>query len=66
MSEVITTLDRLIKFELLPKESEIVSRSNDGILTNGHLLEAGNLKLHIDSLLQRAYSLESQIKTALT
>jgi len=66
LSEIITELDKLIKFGLLPKESEIVDRSNNGTLTNDHLLEAGNLKLHIDSLLQRAYSLESRIKTALT
>jgi hypothetical protein len=66
LSEVIKLLDNLIKFELLPRESEIVGRSNNGTLTNGYILEAGQLKLKIDSLLQRAYSLMAQIKTSLT
>ncbi len=66
LSKVITELDKLVKFELLPKESELVSRSNNGTLSNAHMLEAGHLKLHLDSLLQKAYSLEAQIKTALT
>lgn len=66
LSDVIATLDAVIKFELLPKENEIVDRSNRGTLTKDHLLEIGSLKLHIDLLLQQAFSLEAQIKTALT
>jgi len=65
LGTVITELDKLIKFELLPRESELVGRSNNGTLTNAYMLEAGHLKVHIDSLLQKAYSIEAQIKTAL-
>ena len=66
LSQVILTLDKLIKFELLPRESEIIGRSNAGVLTEKFLIETGEKKLQIDSLLQKAYSLLSQIKTSLT
>ena len=66
LTEVILTLDRVIKFEILPKESEIVDRSNRGALSTNFVRDAGQLKLQVDSLLQRAYSLEAQIKTSLT
>jgi hypothetical protein len=66
LNDVIAELDFLIKFELLPKESETVGRSNNGTLTPLYITEAVQLKQHIDLLLQRAYSLEAQIKTALT
>jgi hypothetical protein len=66
LSEVIIALDKLAKLELLPKENELVFRSNEHTLTNHHLREAGNLKLTIDALLQTAYKLVSQIKTVLT
>jgi len=61
---VITQIDQLIKMELLPRESELVGRSNNGTLTETYMLEALHLKAHIDSLLQKAYSIEAQIKTA--
>ena len=66
LSKVITELNNLIRYELLPKENELVTRSNNGTLANAHMLEAGHLKLHLDSLLQKAYSLEARIKTVLT
>ncbi len=66
LSETIRQIDNLIKFQLLPRESEIVGRSNNGTLTEAFMIEAGQLKLYIDSLLQRAYSLIAQIKAILT
>jgi len=66
LSQVISTLDKLLKYELLPRESEIIGRLNAGVLTENYLLETGQIKLQIDSLLQKAYSLLSQIKTSLT
>jgi len=66
LSDVIRSLDRLIKFELLPRESDIVDRSNNGTLTIDIMLDAGRIKLQIDALLQGAHSLVAQIKTALT
>ena len=66
LSDVIITLDRVIKNDVLQKESEIVFRSTNGTLSNSYLHEAGHLKLQVDSLLQKAYSLEAQIKTIFT
>jgi hypothetical protein len=66
LSETVRLIDNLIKFQLLPRESEIVGHSNKGTLTEEYMLEAGQLKLYIDSLLQKAYSLIAQIKTILT
>jgi len=51
---------------LLPRESDIVDRSNNGTLTIDIMLDAGRIKLQIDALLQGAHSLVAQIKTALT
>lgn len=66
LNETIKLIDQLVKFQLLPRESEIVGRSNNGTLTEEFMLEAGQLKMYIDSLLQKAYSLIAQIKTTLT
>jgi hypothetical protein len=66
LGDVIRSLDSLIKFELLPRESNVVDRSNNGTLTNEYMLEVVRLKVQLDALLQKAYSLAAQIKTSLT
>ena len=66
LKQVIMELDQLIKFELLPRESEIVGRYKAGSLSEKYMLETGKVKLHIDSLLQQAYSLVARIKSKLT
>lgn len=66
LSEIVKLIDNLVKFELLPRESDIVDRSNNGTLTNDYMFDAGRLKLQLDSLLQKAYSLAARIKTSLT
>ena len=66
LSETIRQIDNLIKFELLPRESDLVDRSNNKTLTKGNMLEAGSLKLQLDTLLQKAHSIVAQIKTSLT
>lgn len=66
LSETIKQIDTLIKFELLPRESDLINRSNNRTLTKGNMLEAGSLKQQLDSLLQKAHLLIAQIKTSLT
>ena len=66
LSEVVGLIDKLVKFEVLPREMDIVGRSKNRTLTDDHMFDAGRLKLQLDSLLQRAYSLVAQIKTSLT
>lgn len=66
LGQVIVTLDKLLKFELLPRESEIIGRANAGTLTDKYMVESAQTKMQIDSLLQKAYSLVAQIKTSMT
>jgi hypothetical protein len=65
LGEIIQQIDKLIKFELLPRENDLIERSNNSTLTKGNMLEAGSLKLQLDSLLQKSHSLIAQIKTSL-
>ena len=65
ISETIRQIDNLIKFELLPRENSLIERSNNRTITKGDMLEAGSLKLQLDSLLQKAHSLVAKIKTSL-
>ena len=65
LGDVISALDTLVKFQLLPRESDIVERSKRGALTEDVILEAGSLKLYLDSLLQKAHSLVAKIRTML-
>jgi len=66
LSAALTALDSLIKFQLLPRESELVDRSNKQTLTEKFLLECGGVKLQGYALLQKSYSLIAQIRTALS
>ncbi len=66
LGEAILSIDGLIKFQLLPMESNIVDLSSKRKLTNEHMLNAAKLKVELDSLLQLAYSLVAQIKASLT
>jgi hypothetical protein len=66
LSAALKGLDTLIKFQLLPRESELVDRSNKGTLTQDFLLECGTVKLQGDALLQKSYSLIAQIRTTLS
>ena len=66
LAESIKQLDYLIKFELLPRENEIVERSNNFILTESYILDALKMKMQVDLLLQKTYSLVARLKTALT
>lgn len=66
--ELATTLkaiDKLIKFQILPRESEVVERANRRILTQEFMLECGAIKLEADDLLQKSYSLIAQIRNSL-
>ena len=66
LEKIIRNLDQAIKFHLLPLENEIVSRANANTLTEEFMLQSLNLKLKIDSDLQRAYKLISELKTSFT
>ncbi len=67
--ELATTLkglDALIKFQLLPRESELVDRSNKRTLKEDFMMECGVIKLQSDALLQKSYSLIAQIRNSLS
>lgn len=66
LSSNILLLDNLVKRELLPAEMEILDRSARGTLNRDFVIEVGELKLQIDSLLRNSYSLIAQLKTAFT
>ena len=65
--ELATTLkglDTIIKFQLLPREIELVDRSNKRSLTQDFMMECGTIKLQADALLQKSYSLIAQIRSS--
>jgi len=66
LEKTIKNLDQAIKYHLLPLENEIVSRANASTLTKEFMVQALHLKLQIDSDLQKAYKLISNLKTSFT
>ena len=66
MAELIRDLDRQVKYELLPLNGEILDRSATKLLTEDFVLRIGNLKMDIDSRVQKAYELVALINTRLT
>ncbi len=66
LANTLKGLDTLIKFQLLPRESELVERSNKRTLTQDFMLECGTIKLQADALLQKSYSLIAQIRNSLS
>jgi hypothetical protein len=65
LTETIRLIDGMIKTRLLPMENEILERSEVGILTSEFMTQIGQVTLGFDSLIQKAHSLISKIKTAL-
>ena len=49
LAEVVSRLDQAIKFQLLPLENEILSRSNSNTLTEELMVKAGSFVLQINS-----------------
>lgn len=66
MSDTIITLDGFIKYQLLPLDNEILTRGHAENISPDFLQRIGSTKLQGDTLIQSAYSLIAQIKTALT
>ncbi len=67
LSTTIQEIDKLVRYQLLPCDNEILERSQGGKeLSLDFRKQVVPLKLQLDSLIQTAYSLISQIKTALT
>ncbi len=65
LSETITLIDAVIKTRLLPMDLEINERAKVNALTQEFMLEFGQVKLGLDSLVQKAHSLIAKIKTSL-
>jgi hypothetical protein len=65
LTETIKLLDGIIKTRLLPMENEIHERSREGILTPEFITQVGQMKLEIDSLVQKTHSLNFKIKKSL-
>jgi hypothetical protein len=66
LTDTILALDNLIKYRLLPLDSEILDRARAENLTPDFVQHVLNTKLKVDALLQNSYSFIAQIKTALT
>ena len=65
LSETINLIDAIIKTRLLPMDTEITERAKVKALTQEFMLEFGQVKLGLDSLVQKAHSLIAKIKTSL-
>ena len=65
LTETIRLIDGIIKTRLLPMDNEILERSNVGMLTPEFMTQVGQVKLGLDSLVQKAHSHISKIKTSL-
>jgi len=66
LAVLIRDLDQQVRYQLLPLNGEILDRSAARRLTQEFVLQIGNLKLDIDSKVQRAYELIAQLKTKFT
>ena len=65
MTETIKLIDIIIKTQLLPMDNEIRDRARVNELTPEFMMQFGQVKLGLDSLVQKAHSLIAKIKTSL-
>jgi hypothetical protein len=65
LNETIKLIDLKIKTQLLPMDNEILDRAKVNKLTPEFLMQFGQVKLGLDGLVQKSYSLISKIKTTL-
>jgi hypothetical protein len=65
LAEVIRAIDSLVKYRLLPQESEILDRAQSGSLPESFLSQVMTTKLTFDNRVQEAHSLLSKIRAAL-
>ncbi len=66
LSETIKLIDIIIKTQLLPMDNEILVRAEVNKLTPEFMAQFGQVKLRLDSLVQKTHSLIAKIKTSLT
>lgn len=66
LHQTVVTLDNLIKYKMLPLDNQILGNSAIDILSPDFVVEVGNLKVQLDTLVQTSYSLIAKIKTNLT
>lgn len=65
LTETIKLIDIIIKTRLLPMDNEILIRARGNALTPEFMTQFGQVKLGLDSLVQKTYSLIAKIKTSL-
>jgi hypothetical protein len=65
LSETIKLIDIIIKTQLLPMDNEIPNRAQANQLTPEFMVQFGQVKLGLDSLVQKTHSLIAKIKTSL-
>ncbi|GEM_PF-3343823 len=65
LATTLKELDSFIKFQILPRESEVVDRANKSTLTQDFMLECGEIKKLADKLLRKSYSIIAQIRNSL-
>lgn len=66
LAETIKSIDKLVKFQMLPQESGVLDLAQAGPLPEKFIIEVMNTKMKFDALVQEAHSIISRIKTALT
>jgi hypothetical protein len=65
LTETIKLIDIIIKTRLLPMDNEIPVRASSNGLTPEFMMQFGQVKLGLDSLVQKAHSLIAKIKASL-
>ena len=65
LGATLNEIDKLTKYQILPRESDVVDRANRRALTQEFMLECGAIKVQADDLLQKSYSLIAQIRNSL-
>jgi hypothetical protein len=66
LASVVDEIDQLLKYQLLPIESEILERGTNKRLDEPFVLKVGSLKLRLDALLKDAHSTIARIRTELS
>lgn len=66
LNNILVSIDKRIKTDLLPLDQEILGRSNNGTITDQFIHTVIKTKSDLEADIQEAYSLISQIKTKLT
>ena len=66
LSIKIKSLDKRIKYELLPNDNKLIELANQKRLSQDFIEEAQKLRDQLDGQIQEAYSIISKIRTKFT